>query len=222
MNRNTKRFVVIGLGNFGTSVAEALHASGHEVIALDSSEAAVDRIARHATRAAVGDGRQRKTLERVGAEGADAGIVSTGDDITASILATLALRDMNIPQVYVKVISHDHARVMEKIGVTEWIFPERESGQGLATRLGSAGIRRYIEVGEGLSVQEMEVPGSWLGHTLRELALPRRFRISAIAIHDKDRDEMITIPDPDTRLQTCHALVLAGKEEDLARVARTL
>ncbi|HLM68187.1 MAG TPA: NAD-binding protein, partial [Longimicrobium sp.] len=70
-----KRFVVIGLGNFGSSVAQALHAAGHDVIALDMDEAAVDGIAAHVTRAAVGDGKQLAVLERVGARGADAGVV---------------------------------------------------------------------------------------------------------------------------------------------------
>ena len=89
-----KRFVVIGLGNFGSSAAEALHAQGHEVIAVDPREEVVDRIAPHVSRAAVADGRSIDALERVGARGADAGVVGTGDDITASILATMALRDL--------------------------------------------------------------------------------------------------------------------------------
>jgi chromosomal replication initiator protein len=89
-----RRFVVIGLGNFGSSVAEALHAARHDVLAVDTNAAAVDRIAPFVARAVVTDGRSAKALERVGAKGADGGIVSTGDDITASILAALALRDL--------------------------------------------------------------------------------------------------------------------------------
>ena len=81
-----KRFVIVGLGNFGSSVAEALYSRGHDVIAVDVDERAVDEIAPHCTRAAVGDGRQIETLEEIGAETADAAVVSTGDDLTASIL----------------------------------------------------------------------------------------------------------------------------------------
>src|SRR5688500_3682648 len=99
-----KRFVVVGLGNFGSSVAEALHARGHEVIAVDPNAEAVDRIAPHVTRAAVGDGRSLTTLDRIGARDANCGIVSTGDDITASILATMAMKDLGVREVYVKVI----------------------------------------------------------------------------------------------------------------------
>jgi hypothetical protein len=94
-----------------SSIAEALFAKGHEVIAVDPKEEVVDRIAPHVTRAAVGDGGEVQVLERIGAGSADAGVISTGDDITASILATLALQDLKVRDVFVKVVSRDHARV---------------------------------------------------------------------------------------------------------------
>jgi trk system potassium uptake protein TrkA len=215
-----KRFVVVGLGNFGSSVAEALHAQGHDVVAMDVDEDAVDRIAPHVARAAVGDGRSAAALERAGAKDADVGIVSTGDDITASILSTLALRDHGVSEIYVKVISSDHARVMNKIGVTETIFPERESGIRLATRVSSRGILNYVHLGAGFSVQEMAVPESWIGRSLRELGLPRRYRISVLAVHDVLLDEMILVPEPDARLKESDTLVVAGSDKDLAKAAR--
>lgn len=217
-----RRFVIIGLGNFGSSVAEALHEQGHEVAAVDTDEDAVDRIATFVSRAVVGDGRQVKTLERLGAKGADAGVVSTGDDITASILATMALRDLGLREIYVKVISRDHARVMEKIGVTESIFPERESALRLGMRIASQGILNYIRMGSSLSIQEMAVPASWIGRSLRDLELPRRFRISVIAVHDMLKDEMVPIPAPDAPLKDSDTLLVAGKDEDLAKAARAL
>ena len=215
-----KRFVVVGLGNFGSSVAEALHAQGHDVVAMDVDEDAVDRIAPHVARAAVGDGRSAAALERAGAKDADVGIVSTGDDITASILATMALRDLKVAEIYVKVISADHARVMEKLGVTETIFPERESAFRLATRIARSGILNYVRLGEGFSIQEMAVPESWIGQSLRELRLPDRHRMAVIAVHDVLSGEMIPIPSPDAPLKESDTLLVAGKDEDLARAAR--
>jgi trk system potassium uptake protein TrkA len=158
-------------------------------------------------------------LERVGAKGADAGVVSTGDDITASILATMALRDLGVREIYVKVISRNHARVMEKIGVTETIFPERESALRLATRIASKGILNYISMGTALGIQEMAVPESWMGRSLRELELPRKYRISVIAVHDMLKDEMSVVPNPDAPLKDSDTLLVAGKDEDLARAA---
>ncbi|HEV2146167.1 MAG TPA: TrkA family potassium uptake protein [Longimicrobiaceae bacterium] len=214
-----KRFVVIGLGSFGVSVAESLHARGYEVVALDIDEAAVDRIARHATRAVVGDGREVATLQRIGAEGADAAVVSTGRSITASILATMALRDLGVPEIYVDVVSRNQARVLEKLGVTETIFPERESGLRLARRIASVRVLNYIDVGDGFGVQEMTVPASWVGRRLRELDLRRTYGVSAIAVHDVQRNVMTPIPDLDVELSESNTLVVAGREEDLARAA---
>lgn len=214
-----KRFVIIGLGNFGSSVAETLFERGHEVVALDTSEEAVDRIAPHATRAAVGDGRGARTLERVGAADADAAVVSTGDDITASILATMALRDLGVQEVYVKVISRDHARVMERLGATETIFPERDSGIRLATRITNRQILNYVQLGTGFSVQEIAVPDEWVGRSLRELQLPRRHRISVIAVHDVLTDRIVPVPDPDAPLTESDTLLVAGEDAELARMS---
>jgi trk system potassium uptake protein TrkA len=214
-----KRFVVIGLGNFGSSAAEALHAQGHEVIAVDPKEEAVDRVAQHVTRAAVADGRSLEALERIGARGADAGIISTGDDITASILATLALKDLNVRDVFVKVISRDHARVMERVGATETVFPERDSAIGLASRLSGSAILNYVRLGTGFSIQEMAVRSEWVGKTLRELELRRRYGISVIALHDMLNDQILAAPDPDVVMKGSETLLVAGKDEDLARAA---
>ncbi len=214
-----KRFVVIGLGNFGSSVAEALHGQGHEVIAVDPRAEVVDRIAAHVTRAAVADGRNVEALQRIGAKGADAGVVSTGDDITASILATMALRDLGVKDVYVKVISRDHARVMERLGATETVFPERDSGLSLATRLSGSEVLNYVRLGTGFSMQEMAVRDDWRGKSLRQLELRQRFGISVIALHDVLRDQIVAAPDPDVVLKESDTLLVAGKDEDLARAA---
>lgn len=214
-----KRFVVIGLGNFGSSVAEALHARGHEVIAVDPNAESVDRIAPHVTRAAVGDGRNLTTLDRIGARDADCGIVSTGDDITASILTTMALKDLAVREIYVKVISRDHARVMMRLGVTETVFPERDSALGLGTRLSGEAVLNYVRLGTGFSLQEMAVRDDWAGKSLRDLALRQRYGISVIAVHDVLADRIVAAPDPDLVLTDSLSLLVAGRDEDLARAA---
>lgn len=214
-----KRFVVVGLGNFGTSVAETLSAQRHDVLAVDTNEEAVERVAAFAARAVVADGRSMKTLERVGARDADAAIISTGDDITASILATMALRDLKVHEIYVKVISMDHARVMDKLGVTETIFPERDSAQRLATRIISTSILNFVRLGTGFGMQEMAVPETWVGESLRSLELPRRYGISVIAVHDVLTDAMQPTPDPDAPLKESDTLLVAGRDQDLAKAA---
>ena len=215
-----KRFVVIGLGNFGATVAESLHTQRHDVIAIDTDERAVERVAPLVSRAVVGDGRNLKTLERIGVKGAQGGIVATGDDITASILATMALRDLEVREVYVKVISADHARVMERLGATETIFPERDSAMRLATRISSTAILNYVRLGPDFSIQEMAVPPGWIGKGLRALKLPERYRISVIAVHDILTDTVLPVPNPDAPLKDSDTLLVAGREADLARAAK--
>jgi trk system potassium uptake protein TrkA len=215
-----KRFVVIGLGNFGSSVAETLHAIGHDVAALDRDPERVDQMGPLVTRAAAGDGTDARTLRRLGAEDAAGAIVSTGDDITASAMTTLLLRDLGVQEIYVKVVSHDHARLIEKIGVTETIFPERESGIRLGKRISSRSLLNYVQLGPDFSLQEMAVPAGWVGRSLRDLQLPRRHGISVVAVHDILMDEIQPVPDPDAPLKESDTLLVAGTDENLRRAAR--
>jgi trk system potassium uptake protein TrkA len=213
-----KRYVVIGLGNFGSAAAEALHEQGHEVVVLDTDEAAVDRIGDKVTRSALGDGRDGQALKRLGAGSADAGIVSTGDDIAASILATMALRDLEVADVYVKVVSRDHARVMEKIGVTETIFPERDSAVSLAQRVTGKAVLNYVKLAPGFSLQEMATPDHWCRQSLRQLDLRRKHGVLVVAIHDVLTDKY-QAPNPEQVLEDSDALLLAGPDEALQAVA---
>lgn len=217
-----KRFVVIGLGNFGFSAAEALSAAGHDVIVLDVDGDVVDRIAPQVAQAAVGDGTDLQTLQRLGAADADVGVIATGDDITASILATMALHDLKVREVYVKVISRDHARVMERIGVTETVFPERDSATALATRLSGTALLNYVRLGEGFSIQEMAVPTKWYGKTIRQLQLRQVHDITVIALHDVLNNSIVPSPDPDSTLKDSDTLLVAGSDEALARAAKLI
>jgi len=215
-----KRFIVVGLGNFGSAVAASLFEKGHEVLAVDVSPDRVDQIAAQTTRAAVGDGTRVDVLERLGVADSEAGVVSTGDDIAASVLGTMALRDVGVAEIYVKVASPEHARVMMKFGVTEVIFPERESALNLAQRIvQSESLLRYVQLDTDFAMQEMAVPNLWTGKTLRELDLRRNYRLSVVAIQDVITDAYQTAPDPDSPLKDSEVLLVAGKVDDLSRAA---
>ncbi len=213
-----KRFVVVGLGNFGSSVASALYRGGNEVVAVDTREELVDRIANEVSRAVVADGTQKEALERAGAERADCGIVSTGDNLTASILSTLALQDLKVAEVYVKVISLEHRRVMLRLGVEETIFPEQESGNNLARRLMGSGLLNYLQMGHGYSIREVVVPPEWQGKSLRVIDMRQRFGLHVVGVHDMLRDRMVIPPDPDQPLTTSDTLLVAGSDEAFSRV----
>ncbi|MCB0714181.1 MAG: TrkA family potassium uptake protein [Ignavibacteriae bacterium] len=212
-----KRFVVIGLGNFGANAAAMLYRQGHEVIAVDISEETVDRVAPNVTRAAVGDGRDGTILSHLGGDEADVGIVSTGDDITASVLATLTLLDLNIKEVIVKVISEDHSRVMEKIGASQTVFPEKDSAENLAQSLSDDSVLSYTRIGAGFAMQEMKTPQCWQGKTLRDLRLPSKHNLSVAGIHHMKTDTLSIPPDPDIPLANTDTLLIAGSDTALQR-----
>lgn len=215
-----KRTVVIGLGNFGSAVADTLARKGHEVIAIDKDQEAVDRIADRVTKAVVADGTEPAVLAEVGCDRADIGVIGTGDDITSSVLAILALQDLRIPEVYVKVISVPHSRAVEKLGVTGTVFPERDTGMRLAESLGSATVLNYVPLSPGFSLQEMAVPDPWVGRSLRDLDLRKSHRVSVAALHDMLRDEVTGVPDPDAPLKESDTLFVAGAVKDLEKLAR--
>lgn len=217
MNR---RFIVVGLGVFGSGVAQTLYEQGFDVNVIDVDLAKINRIAPRVTHAIVGDARDADVLKQAGAEDADIAVVSTGDDISASILTVLTLRDLGVAEIYAKVISFDHARILRKIGANETVFPEHESSRNLAHRLGhSESLLKYFRWGADFSMQEMAVPNKWKGLTLRTLELRTKFGVSVVAVRDVLTDKMTPVPDPDAPLKDSDTLLLAGSDEKLNRVA---
>ncbi|MBW3533980.1 MAG: TrkA family potassium uptake protein [Gemmatimonadetes bacterium] len=215
-----KRFVVIGLGRFGSWVAQALYEQGFEVIAVDTNEALVDRYTAKVTRAVVADGTEPDTLRQIGAEDADAGVISTGNDLAASILAAMALREVGVERLYAKVSSVRAARAMERFEIDELIFPERESAERIARRLASTTVLDYVQLGEGYSIQEIAIPDAWLGRSLRELALPSRHGVQIVALYDVLADRWNVVPDADAPLTESDIAIVAGDDETLARMTR--
>lgn len=214
-----KRFIVVGLGNFGFTVAKSLSDSGHDVIAIDLDGDVIDRLATFVSRAVVGDATDVQTLQRIGAGEADAAVISTGDDISSSILVTMALQDLQVKDIFVKVVSSDHARVMNRIGVTDIVFPERDTAIALATRITGSALLNYVRLGAGFGIQEMGVPGSWDGKSIRQLELRQHYDVIIVALHDVLTGKILATPDPDHVLKDSDTLLVAGDEAALQRVA---
>lgn len=215
-----KRFIVVGLGNFGSTLAHRLHELGHEVVAIDVRPEVVDAIGPHVSRALVGDATKRAVLEEAGAADADGAAISTGDNLAASVLTLLTLHDLGLKQTFVKVISEEHARIVDALGAEEGVFPEQESALALASRMTASGLLRYTQLGPGICAQEMAVPDEWCGKTLRELELPQRYHVQVVALHDLLRDTMTPVPEPDRPLTQSDTLLLAGDPQALERLTR--
>ncbi len=214
-----KRFVVVGLGNFGFAVAQSLSENGQDVIAVDLNGELIDRLGALISHAAVGDATDAETLRRIGAADADAAIVSTGDNIASSVLATMALHDLKVKDIFVKVVSNDHARVMHRLGVTDVVFPEHDTALALATRISGSALLNYVRLGAGFSIQEMGVPNSWYGKSIRQLEIRQKYDVSIVALHDVLTDKITATPNPDYILKDSDTLLLAGQDAALQRAA---
>jgi trk system potassium uptake protein TrkA len=208
-----QRFVVVGLGHFGGWAARALYAAGHDVIAIERDAGLVDRFRAEVTVAVHGDATDRTLLEEVGAARADAAIVSTGENLATSILASLALRDLGVQDIYVKVTSVDAARALDAFGVRETIFPEREVADRLAHRITSKSVLEYVPLAPGFSLQEVAIPDGWLGRTLRDLALPATHGIQVVALQDMLTGKVSVVPDPDRPLRDSDVAIVAGPDD---------
>uniref|UniRef100_C5D5C3 TrkA-N domain protein n=1 Tax=Geobacillus sp. (strain WCH70) TaxID=471223 RepID=C5D5C3_GEOSW len=207
------QYAVIGLGRFGSSLATTLHQAGNEVLAIDRNEERIEEYKDHVTYAVVADSTDEEALKSVGIRNFDAVIVAIGDDIQASILTVLILKELEVKKVVAKAINKRHGQVLYKVGADWVVFPERDMGERVATQLMSPNVLDYIELAKDYSIKEVKVPPSMIEKNLRELNLRARFNITVIAIIS---DGKVSIsPSPDRIIKEGDILVVIGENKDL-------
>ena len=213
-----QQYAVIGLGRFGTAVAEKLYEAGQEVLGIDFNEGKVDDALPHVTHAIVADSTDEKALTSVGIRNIETVIVAIGDDMQSSILTVLLLKELGVKKVIAKALSKRHGQVLEKVGADTIIYPERDMGERLANLLLSPNMLNYIELSKEFNIEEIMVPPSMVGKSLRQLDLRAKYHISVIAVvRDK---EIIITPSPDEIFQVEDLLVMIGTVADLTKFAR--
>jgi len=212
------RVLVIGLGAFGFWFARTMKEMGHEVIAIERDETLVDRHAEWVSRAVAGDATDPALLERVAGREVDAAVIATGEDLSTTILAMMALRDLGVPEIYAKARSVNAERALERLDVTEAVFPERDAGRRLAHRIVSREVLDYTPLAEGASLQEIAVPEAWTGHTLVELAPRKQLGIQVVAVRDTLTGALALPPDPAAKLKTSDSLLVAGRDAALEKL----
>jgi trk system potassium uptake protein TrkA len=215
-----KRFCVIGLGNFGYYVARTLYEAGHEVVAIDSDREKVQRIHEHVSYAIIGDAGSKEFLVGQGIGEMDAVVVSTGERSHLSTLITLYLRELRVPRILVKAISEDHGRILEKVGATEVIYPEKDMARKIAHSLSNPNILEFIPLGEDTTISEAAPPAHFLGKNLIELDLRRRCNVTIIGIRDVLTGRFLSLPSPDYVIKDSDLLVLIGRQSDVERACR--
>ncbi len=215
-----KRFCVIGLGNFGFHVAKTLFQEGYEVIAVDIDREKVQRIKNHASVAILGDASNKEFLKNQGVGEMDAVIISTGERSHLATLIVLHCKEMNVRRILVKAVDEDHGRILEKIGATDIIFPEKDTAIKIARGLSSSNILEFIPIAEDYSITEVAPPGHFIGQNLIALDLRRKYHVTVIGIKDVLTGEFTTLPSPTHVIKDSDLLVLIGKAEDVEKACR--
>ena len=175
-------FVVIGLGRFGSALARQLCQLGAEVLAMDVSADLVQQISQDVTHAVVGDARDKEVLRALGVREMDCAIIAIGEDLAASVLTVMNLKELGVPYVVCKAHDETHRRVLEKLGVDRVVIPEQEHAQRLGRSLFSHNVLDYIELSPDYGILEVPAPKTWVGKTLKELNVRAKLGVNIIAV----------------------------------------
>ena len=213
-----KSYIVIGLGLFGAEVARKLCALGCEVLALDIRSDLVNQVAPDVTHAVVGDGKDKDVLRALGAGNFDCAIIAIGDDLAASVLTTMNLKELGIPYVVCKAHDETHRRVLEKLGVDRVVIPECEFGGKLARSLSAHNVLDYIELSDEYGIIEIPAPKDWQGKSLKELNVRAKLGVNIIAV-EKGRKINVS-PPADYRIEKEDVMVVLGDTAALDAVQK--
>ena len=213
-----KSYIVIGLGLFGSEVAKQLCSLGCEVLAMDINQNLVQQVANDVTHAVVGDGRDKEVLKALDAGSFDCAIIAIGDDLAASVLTTMNLKELDVPYVVCKAHDETHHRVLEKLGVDRVIIPECEFAGKLARSLSSHNVLDYIELSKDYGILEVPAPKSWVGKTIMELNVRAKLGVNIIAIENEKATNVS--PTADCRIAAGDIMVVLGDNKALEAVQK--
>jgi len=219
-----KYFAVIGLGRFGFNMAKTLTEHGAEVLAIDISEERVKEVTDFVTYAVQLNAMDEKALRGVGVQDVDTVIVNIGENIEASILVVMILKDMGIKSIIAKAVTTLHGKVLEHLGVQRVVYPERDMAIRVAQSLTRPSILEQLNLSEDYSIVELETPKHLIGKTLKDSQLRGKYGVNLIAIKRKIiekgvQEEVWNVnPNPHDTMKEGDVLVLIGSNKDLEKL----
>lgn len=203
-----KSYVVIGLGRFGAEVARQLTALGCEVLAMDMRNDLVQQISKDVTHAVVGDGQDIDVLKALGVRNMDCAIIAIGDDLAASVLSTMNMKELGLPLVVCKAHDETHRRVLKKLGADRVVIPEKENAARLARSLSSPNVLDYIELSDDYGIVEVPAPVTWHEKTIKDLNVRAKLGVNILAVR---RDGKINVsPVADFVIRSGDIMVVLG------------
>jgi trk system potassium uptake protein TrkA len=221
-----RSFAVIGLGRFGAAMATTLAELGHDVIGVDGSEDRVRSLADTLAHAVQLDATDERALLGAGIKDVDVAVVSIGENIESSLLVVTLLREIGIKHIIAKAVTPLHGRILEKLGVSRVVFPERETAIRLAHGLVIPNVLDYIELSGEFSIVDIPAPPDFAGKSLKDIGLRSRYGLTTIAIKRAGAGgappRTNIAPGPDDIVQEGDVLSLLGSNERLGQLDRML
>ncbi len=208
-----KNFCIIGMGRFGMTLAKTLAESGKNVLIIDNNEKNVEAMADIVDTAILGDGSQEAVLRAADVKSYDCAVVSMSQNISDSLMAVLLLKELGVPYVMARADSERHAKVLEKLGVDRILFPEADYAVNTAHALAHDRVQQYIQFADGAVIAETEIPASWVGKSLIELEVRRRYRVNVVSVHSAKGNGGNVFVDPDTKFAKGDHIKIVGVED---------
>ncbi|MEX5637370.1 potassium channel family protein [Parafrankia sp. FMc2] len=215
-DRHPNSVLIIGLGRFGGTLAESLQRQGQHVVAVDENRELVQEWSGTLTHVVEADATSEAALRQLGADGFERAVVAIGTGIEASLLATGVLLDLGVTEVWAKAITRQHGRILERIGASHVVYPERDAGERVAHLL-SGRLTDFVEFDQGFAIAKLRAPRSICGSTLRDLALRSRFGVTVVAVKRPGGEFGPT--EPTTVLTRDDVIVVTGRTERIERFA---
>lgn len=213
-----KHFAVIGLGNFGFYAAKALFEDGNEVVAIDRDKARVQAVDPHSTEAVVLDATDKEALKSLGMENMDGVIISTGTKISTSILICLHLHEMGVKKILAKALDDDHGKILERVGATDIIHPERDMALRVSRGLSRPNVLDFIPLAEEFDLVQVGPPSEFVGKSLKDLNLRAKFNVHIIAIKELVPENFVLVPPAGFVIKDSDILIMLGKSRDIRRI----
>lgn len=217
---SNRTFGVVGLGNFGSTVAKELQRFGNHVIAIDVSETRVTQLADTLSQTMIVDARDDAALREAGFAECSVAVVAMGDDLEASILAAINLKLIGVPQVWAKATTKTHHRILSKLGVDRIIHPEVEVGQHIAQVLPNPLVRDYVSLGNGYHVVNFRISESLKGKNLNDIPHCETFNLRCIGV--MRGTEFVGQDATGCQLERDDLLLLLAQRKDLRSFAASL
>ena len=215
-----KEYIVIGLGQFGMSIAQTLMQNDCEVLVLDINEKRTRAIADSVTCAVTGNVMDAELLAGLGIRNFDGAVIAIGENMEASIMATMVVNELGVPHILAKAQSELHAKILRKVWADRVVLPEWDMGIRYANNMVHDNFFDAVELSPDISMMEINVRREWEGKSLKQLNMRAKYKINVIGI--KSEDGFDVNPDPDEPLNANSKLVSIGRNEVLNKLAEGL